>query len=107
MAAVCDKKSNLLFKVINESKGFYQMPVVNGARSRVNVPFRVCCASGPDPDLERKFVEAAEKANIIHIKGHRSVGGLRASLYNAVSVTNTQVLIDFMVKFMVEYSIEQ
>ena len=83
------------------------MPVVNGARSRVNVPFRVCTAGTPDPEIEKKFLEEAEKAKIIHIKGHRSVGGLRASLYNAISVANTKVLIDFMMKFMIENNIEQ
>lgn len=107
MAAMSGTKFGLLFKVINESRGFYQMPVSNGARSRVNVPFRVCTASGPDPDLENKFVKAAEKAKIIHIQGHRSVGGMRASLYNAVTIANTQVLVDFMVKFMAEHNIEQ
>lgn len=83
------------------------MPVVNGARSRVNVPFRIYSGDDPNPDLEKKFIEAAEKAKIIHIKGHRSVGGLRASLYNAITVANTQVLVDFMAKFMVENSVEQ
>ena len=107
MTTLSGTKCDLLFKVINESRGFYQMPVMNGARSRVNVPFRVCSATGPDPDLEKKFIEAAEKTNIIHIKGHRSVGGLRASLYNAVSVADTKVLIDFMTKFMVENNVEQ
>ena len=51
-------------------------------------------------EVEGKFIKEAAEANIVHIKGHRSVGGLRASLYNAVTVQDTQYLINFMEKFM-------
>lgn len=106
MAALSASKSGLLFDAINTSRGFYHMPVLNGSRSRVNVPFRISTNSGPSTDIEAKFVKEAEKAKIIHIQGHRSVGGFRASLYNAVSVADTKILINFMTKFMAENNIE-
>lgn len=102
MAALSAKKSGLLYDFVSASQGFYHPPVLAGARSRVNVTMRICNSSGPSTGLEEKFVEEAKKAKIIHINGHRSVGGLRASLYNAVTVKNTEVLIAFMKKFMVE-----
>lgn len=107
MAAQCATKSGLLFDAINASQGFYHMPILEGSRSRVNVSFRICTTNGPDTDMEEKFIRAAENAKIIHIKGHRSVGGLRASLYNAVTLENTKVLIEFMMKFIAENNVEQ
>lgn len=106
MEGLSASKSGLLFDAIAASQGFYCNPVRDGARSRVNVPIRVCNGTGPSSDLEAKFVKEAEKAKIISIKGHRSVGGLRASLYNAVSVQDTKVLIDFMTKFLAENTVE-
>ncbi len=106
MAALSAKKSGLLYDAVAASQGFYHLPVLNGARSRVNVIIRVCNSSGPITALEEKFIEEAKKAKIIHINGHRSVGGLRASLYNAVTVENTKVLVVFMKKFMMENGIE-
>lgn len=106
MEGLSTTKSGLLFDAIAASQGFYYNPVQNGARSRVNIPIRVCTADGPSSELEAKFVKEAEKAKIISIKGHRSVGGLRASLYNAVSVDNTKFLIDFMTKFLAENTVE-
>lgn len=99
-------KSGLIFDIINSSLGFYHLPVMEGVRSRVNIPIRICNANGPSSELEAKFVKEAEKAKIIHIKGHRSVGGLRASLYNAVSVSDTKFLVTFMAKFMAENNLE-
>lgn len=104
MAALCAKKSGLLYDFVAASQGFYHPPVLPGARSRVNVTMRICDSSGPSKVLEEKFVAEAKKAKIIHINGHRSVGGLRASLYNAVTVENTEVLITFMKRFMAENS---
>ena len=106
MAALSASKSSLLYDLVAESQGFYLPPVLPGARSRVNVTLRICNSHGPSPDLEKKFVEEAKKAKIIHVNGHRSVGGLRASLYNAVTLENTKVLVAFMKKFMVENSVE-
>lgn len=100
MTTASAEKSQMLYDAIDSSNGFYRMVVTNGVRSRVNVPFRIYTDNQLDPDLEKKFIAEAEKANIVHINGHRSVGGLRASLYNAVSAKDTQVLIDFMVEFI-------
>lgn len=102
MAELCATKSGLLFDAIQVSQGFYCNPVLDGVRSRVNVPIRIFNGNSPSTELEAKFVEEAKKKNIFQIKGHRSVGGLRASLYNAVSVSDTKVLIAFMTKFMAE-----
>lgn len=106
MATHSATKSGLLFDAINASQGFYRIPVSIGFRSRVNIPIRVYDANGPCVDLEKKFIKEAKDAKIIHINGHRSVGGLRASLYNAVSVKDTRILIAFMTKFMAENNIE-
>jgi len=61
----------------------------------MNVPFRVCC----DAELEAKFVKDAAAANMTDLGGHRSVGGCRASIYNAMPVEGVQALIDFMKDF--------
>jgi phosphoserine aminotransferase len=61
----------------------------------MNIPFRVCC----DAELELKFVKDAAAANFLDLAGHRSVGGCRASIYNAMSVEGVQALIDFMKTF--------
>ena len=100
MAALSATKSKMLMDFIQGSQGFYYMPVVNGVRSRVNVPFRVCNGVTFDTDMEAKFIKEAEKEKILQVKGHRSVGGLRISMYNAITVENIQVLIEFMKKFM-------
>jgi phosphoserine aminotransferase len=61
----------------------------------MNIPFRVCC----DADLETKFVKDATAAGFLDLAGHRSVGGCRASIYNAMSIEGVQALIDFMKAF--------
>ena len=99
MSAAATEKSLMLYKAIDDSNGFYSMVVEAGVRSRVNVPFRIYVNGKEDPDSEARFIKEASATNIVHIKGHRTVGGLRASLYNAVSVKDTQFLIDFMEKF--------
>lgn len=106
MAAHSASKSNLLFDAIQESQGFYHIPVLSGFRSRVNITFRVCNGNGPSTDLEAKFAKEAEKEKIIHVTGHRSVGGMRASLYNAVNIEDTKALVDFMIRFMKNNQIE-
>jgi len=64
-------------------------------RSRINVPFRVC----KNDALEAKFIAEATAANLVDLKGHRSVGGCRASLYNAMPVEGVHALIAFMTAF--------
>lgn len=91
-------KSQLIYKAIENSNGFYTCPVDLKYRSRMNVPFRAGSATG-DEALEAEFLKGAEKLAMVQLKGHRSVGGIRASLYNAVSVENAQVLAKYMADF--------
>jgi len=91
-------KSSMLYEYIDSSEGYYSNGVAKEFRSRMNVPFRVKA----NDELEAKFLAEATKANLIDLKGHRSVGGCRASIYNAMPVEGVQALIDFMKKFREE-----
>uniref|UniRef100_A0A672UA80 Phosphoserine aminotransferase n=1 Tax=Strigops habroptila TaxID=2489341 RepID=A0A672UA80_STRHB len=102
-AAAMDKlsliKSQMIYDIIDKSNGFYVCPVEKKNRSRMNVPFRIGSTKG-DEALEKKFLEKAVELNMISLKGHRSVGGIRASLYNAVTVEDVQKLAAFMRSFL-------
>lgn len=91
-------KSQLIYKIIDESNGFYACPVEKNCRSRMNIPFRIGGSTGND-DLEKEFLKKAEEMGMLQLKGHRSVGGIRASLYNAISVENAETLGKFMLDF--------
>ncbi|EFA85887.1 phosphoserine transaminase [Heterostelium album PN500] len=93
------EKADLLYKTINESNDFYCCYIDEKYRSKMNVCFRI---KGGDNDLEEKFFKQAEQNGISDIKGHRSVGGIRVSLYNAMTLQGTEILINFMKKFMSE-----
>ncbi|MGD8148303.1 3-phosphoserine/phosphohydroxythreonine transaminase [Ornithinimicrobium sp. Y1694] len=86
-------KADLLYGAIDGSD-FYSNPVEPAARSWMNVPFLV-----PDPALEKPFVAAAAEAGLSGLGGHRSVGGMRASIYNAMPIEGVQALVDFMTDF--------
>jgi len=88
------QKARLLYDAIDASGGFYRGHAVPEARSIMNVPFRM-----PSEELEDQFVKEAKKADLIGLKGHRSVGGLRASIYNAVPLESVKALVDFMAEF--------
>jgi phosphoserine aminotransferase len=88
-------KAKLLYDAI-ESGGYYHCPIEQGSRSRMNVVFRV---AGGDEAIEKKFVKEADAAGIVGIKGHRLVGGMRASLYNAVPPESVEALVSFMRDF--------
>jgi phosphoserine aminotransferase len=90
------KKSQLIYETINNSSGFYTCPVDVDCRSRMNLPFRI---RGGDEALEKEFLQKAEKLGMVQLKGHRSVGGIRASLYNAITLENAQTLNKFMIDF--------
>jgi len=90
-----EEKARRLYDAIDASS-YYRCPVEKQSRSRMNVVFRV--ASG-DEAVEKKFAKEAEAAGIIGVKGHRSVGGMRASLYNAVSLESVDALVSFMREF--------
>jgi phosphoserine aminotransferase len=87
-------KADLVYKAIDESGGFYRGHAKPEARSLMNVPFRL-----PSEELEDTFAKEAKKADLIGLKGHRSVGGMRASIYNAMTVEGAQALVQFMKEF--------
>lgn len=87
-------KSSLLYDVIDASGGFYTNKVEKSSRSKMNVVFNLT-----DAALEPLMIEEAKKEDIVSIKGHRILGGMRASLYNAVSIEDAQALSDFMKEF--------
>jgi phosphoserine aminotransferase len=86
-------KSDLIYQTIDESGGFYKGHA-RSDRSRMNITFRL-----PSENLEEQFASEAKKNELIGLKGHRSVGGLRASLYNALSVDAAEALAGFMREF--------
>lgn len=88
------EKAAALYSAIDDSDGFYRNPVNPRDRSHMNVVFRL-----PTPELEERFVAESAAAGLIGLKGHRSVGGLRASLYAALSLASVHTLIDFMSDF--------
>lgn len=93
------QRSKLLYDVIDNSGGYYVNKVEPAFRSRMNVVFQM----QKGEELEKKFASEAEKAGLIDVKGHRDVGGLRASLYNAMSIEGVNALTDFMKKFKDEH----
>ncbi|CAK8678294.1 unnamed protein product [Clavelina lepadiformis] len=103
MAKKCVLKSQLVYSAINESNGFYSCAIEDGSRSRMNVTFRIDGPAG-DSELENAFIEESKAANMIGLKGHRSVGGIRASLYNAVTLEETQFLVNLMMDFQRRHS---
>ncbi|XP_029619738.1 phosphoserine aminotransferase [Salmo trutta] len=102
METLNKKKSSMIYDIINSSNHFYTCPVDVACRSRMNVPFRVGKKQG-DETLEKDFLDGASKLGMISLKGHRSVGGIRASLYNAVTVEDVQALANYMKEFLKEH----
>ncbi|XP_015918551.2 phosphoserine aminotransferase [Parasteatoda tepidariorum] len=98
MNAASDLKSSLVYDVINSSDGFYHSAINPSNRSRMNIPFRIGGPSGND-DLEKKFLDEAKSHKMISLKGHRSVGGIRISLFNAVTLDETKALVELMKSF--------
>lgn len=93
MAERNERKANTLYAAIDASD-FYTAPVAEAYRSWMNVPFTL-----PDPSLDKPFLAGAEAAGLMNLKGHRSVGGMRASLYNAVGQDAVDALVAFMADF--------
>lgn len=94
MATRNAQKATLLYETIDQSDGFYRGCAQPPSRSLMNVTFRL-----PSEALEARFVAESVKADLIGLKGHRSVGGIRASIYNAVSLESVQALTAFMTDF--------
>jgi phosphoserine aminotransferase len=88
-------KADMIYSAIDDHAGFYRCPVDRGSRSVMSVVFRL-----PSETLEGKFVDEAAKRAMVGLKGHRSVGGIRASLYNAVEPEWVAALVEFMKDFV-------
>jgi phosphoserine aminotransferase len=94
MEKVNREKAKLLYDVIDERSGFYASPVEKASRSTMNVVWTL-----QTPELEAEFLAEAQKRKMIGLKGHRSVGGMRASIYNAVPLEHVKALAGFMREF--------
>jgi len=94
MQKLNEQKSRLLYDVIDESGGFYQGHAQPNCRSLMNVTYRL-----PNDDVEKAFLAEAEQRGLHYLKGHRSVGGMRASVYNAMPLAGAEALAQFMREF--------
>jgi phosphoserine aminotransferase len=97
MAAINERKARTLYRAIDAS-GFYSNPVEPSCRSWMNVPFTLA-----NPDLDATFLTEAKKNALLTLKGHRSVGGMRASIYNAMPEEGVRALVGFMKEFERRY----
>lgn len=88
------QKAELLYKTIDDEGGFYQGIADVNSRSKMNVTFRL-----PSETLEQQFLKEAADHNLVALKGHRTIGGIRASIYNACSLESVEVLVKFMKNF--------
>jgi phosphoserine aminotransferase len=93
------QKAKMLYDVVDASNGFYQGHAQPEDRSTMNVTFRL-----KSPELEKAFVSEAAKQDLHTLKGHRSVGGMRASIYNAMPIEGVTKLRDFMKEFAAKNS---
>ena len=93
MAKLNENKANKLYATIDDSN-FYSNPVEKVSRSWMNIPFVLANA-----DLDKEFLAGAEDVGLTTLKGHRSVGGMRASIYNAMPEAGVDALIDYMKDF--------
>ena len=87
------RKSSMIYDQIDKT-GFYRSPIDKQYRSRMNVPFRI-----HDESLEDLFLKDAKNGGLLQLKGHRSVGGIRASIYNAMPLEGVETLLGFMQDF--------
>ena len=94
MAKVNEAKAGKLYDYIDNSDGFYRNPVDPSYRSWMNVPFVMA-----DPELDKAFLAGADEAGLVQLKGHRSVGGMRASIYNAMPEEGIDALVAYMQEF--------
>jgi len=87
------EKASLLYDYLDQSQ-FYSNPVAKADRSRMNIPFRLA-----DSALDEAFLQGAKQHNMVQLKGHRVVGGMRASIYNAMPIEGVRTLVDYMKEF--------
>ena len=94
------QKAQRVYECIDQSSGFYKCPVSINLRSRMNVVARIIETDGrANAKLEKMFIEEAEKMGLLQLKGHRSVGGIRISLYNSITLEETERVVDHMISF--------
>lgn len=94
IAKINDEKARLIYDAIDNSNGFYRGHAEKDSRSKMNITFRL-----PSEELEKKFAKEATEQGLVGLKGHRSVGGLRASVYNAFPIEGAKALVEFMKDF--------
>jgi phosphoserine aminotransferase len=88
------EKSTLLYRYLDDNGGFYVNRIASDARSRMNVPFFLA-----DESLNEAFLAGAKAQGLLQLKGHKSVGGMRASIYNAMPLAGVQALVNYMQDF--------
>ena len=96
MQQINEAKAKLLYDYL-DGQSFFANPVQPRYRSTMNVTF-----TSPNPELDKKFYTEAAQAGLVNLKGHRLVGGMGASIYNAMPVQGVEQLVDFMEKFRKE-----
>jgi phosphoserine aminotransferase len=94
MAELAKKRAAVVYNAIDGSGGYYRCPVATESRSLMNIVWRL-----PSEALEEKFLKEAGEKKLLQLKGHRSVGGCRASVYNAMPMEGVQALTAFMAEF--------
>ncbi len=99
IAKINSEKAKLIYDVIDNSNGFYRGHAEKDSRSLMNITFRL-----PSEELEKKFVKESTEKGLVGLKGHRSVGGLRASIYNAFPLEGVKALVEFMKDFQAKNS---
>jgi phosphoserine aminotransferase len=92
-----EQKAKVLYKMIDESEGFYKGHALPDSRSHMNVTFTL-----PNEDLTKKFLSQAKEEGFVGLSGHRSIGGCRASIYNAVPLEHCEKLAEFMETFRIK-----
>lgn len=97
MEEINKAKASMLYDFI-DSSDFYSNNVDVSCRSRMNVPFFL-----KNSDLDAEFIAKAKENNLVGLKGHRVLGGMRASLYNAMTIEGVKALVEFMDKFAQEH----
>lgn len=99
IAKINEEKAKLIYDCIDNSSEFYRGHAEKDSRSKMNVVFRL-----PSEELEKQFVKEATERGLVGLKGHRSVGGLRASIYNAFPLEGVKALVEFMREFKSKHS---
>ena len=99
MERVNSQKASLIYKTIDESNGFYRPRVEGENRSRMNVVFDL-----PNETLLEEFLNGAQERGLLNLRGHRSAGGIRASIYNAMPIEGVKALVDWMKTFQTKWA---